>query len=80
MDTSLVQYCIQFAYNIGIFFLLAARGGGKTVEQGVEGDNDGDSRKRWVLKPLTDIDCWNDHIADCALTRFFHERRCDTRS
>ena len=34
---------------------------------------------KWVLKLLIDIDCWNVHIAECALARFFHERRCDTR-
>jgi hypothetical protein len=73
-----------------IFFSLAAKGYGRIMEQGaielVEGvvmavaEHAEEQTTKWALKLLIDIDCWNDHIADCALARFFHERRCETRS
>lgn len=56
------------------------------MEQGVEGvvmtiaEHAEEQTTKWALKLLIDIDCWNDQIADCALARLFHERRCETRS
>lgn len=76
-------------YYLVCFFFLAAKGHGRNMVQRaielVEGimmaiaEHAEKQRTRWGLKLLIDTGCWNDRIADCALARFFHERRCDTR-